>query len=158
MAAAASAAAMSSTSAGDASAGLFGSSTWGTTSDVGRRTSVDQTWGSPSSVTASSTWGGRVSAGVSNHGGDHYKQYGASPGTSVGVSFGTGTSPGAGPGTGFGSSAFSPSSAFGSGLGGAAQVASIKTRVAPVCFQRLKLKCDLPLSNVAFNFNVRHYT
>jgi hypothetical protein len=24
-------------------------------------------------------------------------------------------------------------------------------------FQRLPLKCDEPLSNVAFNFNVRHY-
>jgi hypothetical protein len=41
------------------------------------------------------------------------------------------------------------------------QVDSIKTRVesAPgVCIQRLKLKCDEPLSNVAFNFNLRHYT
>jgi hypothetical protein len=40
------------------------------------------------------------------------------------------------------------------------QVDSIKTRVesAPgVCNQRLKLKCDEPLSNVAFNFNVRRY-
>jgi hypothetical protein len=46
-------------------------------------------------------------------------------------------------------------------LGGAVQVDSIKTRVesAPgVCNQRLKLKCDEPLSNVAFNFNVRRYT
>jgi hypothetical protein len=41
------------------------------------------------------------------------------------------------------------------------QVASIKTQVesAPgVCNQRLKLKCDEPLSNFAFNFNVRRYT
>jgi hypothetical protein len=46
-------------------------------------------------------------------------------------------------------------------LGGAVQVDSIKTRVesAPgVCNQRLKLKYDEPLSNVAFNFNVRRYT
>jgi hypothetical protein len=44
--------------------------------------------------------------------------------------------------------------------GRAVQVDSIKTRVesAPgVCDQRLKLKCDEPLSNVAFNFNVRRY-
>jgi hypothetical protein len=49
----------------------------------------------------------------------------------------------------------------GSRRGGAVQVDSIKTRVesAPdVCNQRLKLKCDEPLSNVAFNFNVRRYT
>jgi hypothetical protein len=40
------------------------------------------------------------------------------------------------------------------------QVDSIKTRVdsAPgVCNQRLKLQCDEPLSNFAFNFNVRRY-
>ena len=46
-------------------------------------------------------------------------------------------------------------------LGGAVQVVSIRTRVesAPgVCNQRLKLKCDEPLSNVAFNFNLRRYT
>jgi hypothetical protein len=45
--------------------------------------------------------------------------------------------------------------------GGALQLATIKTRVesAPgVCNQRVKLKCDEPLSNLAFNFNVRHYT
>jgi hypothetical protein len=41
------------------------------------------------------------------------------------------------------------------------QVDSIKPRVesAPgVCNQRLKLKCDEPLSNVAINFNVRRYS
>jgi hypothetical protein len=46
-------------------------------------------------------------------------------------------------------------------LGRAVQVDSIKTRVesAPgVCNQRLKLKCDEPLSNFAFNFNVRRYS
>jgi hypothetical protein len=40
------------------------------------------------------------------------------------------------------------------------QLDSIKTRVesAPgVCNQRLKLKCDEPLSNGAFNFNLRRY-
>jgi hypothetical protein len=47
-------------------------------------------------------------------------------------------------------------------IGGALQLDSIKTRVesAPgVCNQstRLKLKCDKPLSNVAFNVNVRRY-
>ena len=45
--------------------------------------------------------------------------------------------------------------------GRAVQVDSIKRRVesAPgVCNQRLKLKCDEPLSNVAFNINVRRYT
>ena len=45
--------------------------------------------------------------------------------------------------------------------GGAAQVDSIKTRVesAPgVCNQRLKQKCDEPLSNAAFDFNLRRYT
>ena len=45
--------------------------------------------------------------------------------------------------------------------GGAVQVDSIKTRVesAPgVCNQRLKLKCDEPLSNFAFKFNLRLYT
>ncbi len=46
--------------------------------------------------------------------------------------------------------------------GGALQLHTIKTRVesAPgVCNQstRLKLKCDEPLSNVAFNCNLRHY-
>ena len=44
--------------------------------------------------------------------------------------------------------------------GRAVQVDSIKTRVesAPgVCNQRLKLKCDEPLSHVAFNFNLRRY-
>ena len=41
------------------------------------------------------------------------------------------------------------------------QVDSIKTRVvsAPgVCNQRLKLKSDEPLSNFAFNFNLRRYS
>jgi hypothetical protein len=41
------------------------------------------------------------------------------------------------------------------------QVDSIKTRVesAPgVCNQRLKQKCDEPLSNVAFNLNLRRYS
>ena len=41
------------------------------------------------------------------------------------------------------------------------QLDGIKTRVesaSGVCNQRLKLKCDEPFSNVAFNFNVRHYT
>jgi hypothetical protein len=41
------------------------------------------------------------------------------------------------------------------------QVDSIITRVesAPgICNQRLKLKCDEPLSNVAFNFNLRRYS
>jgi hypothetical protein len=45
--------------------------------------------------------------------------------------------------------------------GRAVQVDSIKTRVesAPgVCNQRLKLKCDEPLSNDTFNFNLRRYT
>jgi len=47
--------------------------------------------------------------------------------------------------------------------GGGVQVDSIKTREyfesAPVvCNQRWKLKCDEPLSNFAFNFNVRRYT
>ena len=28
----------------------------------------------------------------------------------------------------------------------------------PACFQRLKLKCDKLLSNVAFNCNLRHYS
>ena len=45
-------------------------------------------------------------------------------------------------------------------LGGAVQVDRIKSRVesAPgVCNQRLKLKCDEPLSIVAFNFNLRRY-
>ena len=40
------------------------------------------------------------------------------------------------------------------------QKKSIKTRVesAPgACNQRLRLKCDEPLSSFAFNFNVRHY-
>jgi len=41
------------------------------------------------------------------------------------------------------------------------QVDGIKTRVesAPgVCNQRLKLKCDEPLSKVGCNFNLRRYT
>jgi len=40
------------------------------------------------------------------------------------------------------------------------QVASIKTRVesAPGFSQRLKLKCDEPLSDFAFNFNLRRYS
>ena len=41
------------------------------------------------------------------------------------------------------------------------QLDSIKTCVesAPgVCNQRLKVKCDEPLSNFAFNFNLRRYT
>ena len=45
-------------------------------------------------------------------------------------------------------------------LGRAVQGASIKTRVesAPgVCNQRLEPECDEPLSNVAFNFNLRQY-
>ena len=38
------------------------------------------------------------------------------------------------------------------------QVASIKTRVESTPeFQRLKLKCDGPLSNFAFRFNLRRY-
>jgi hypothetical protein len=50
---------------------------------------------------------------------------------------------------------------FATRLGGAVQVDSIKTRLESppgVCNQRLRLKYDEPLSNVAFNFNVRHYT
>ena len=38
------------------------------------------------------------------------------------------------------------------------QVDSIKTRVESALFQRLRLECDEPLSNVAFNFNLRRYT
>jgi hypothetical protein len=41
------------------------------------------------------------------------------------------------------------------------QAYRIKTRLesAPgVCNQRLKLKCDEPLSNVDFKFNMRRYT
>ena len=44
---------------------------------------------------------------------------------------------------------------------GAVQVVSIKPRIesAPgVCNQRLKLKCDEPLSDFAFSFNLRHYS
>jgi hypothetical protein len=38
------------------------------------------------------------------------------------------------------------------------QVDSVKTRVESAWFQRLRLKCDKPLSNVAFNFNLRRYS
>jgi hypothetical protein len=49
------------------------------------------------------------------------------------------------------------------GQGGPVQVDSIKTRVESAPGFRLqstclKLKCDEPLSNVAFNFNLRRYT
>jgi hypothetical protein len=43
-------------------------------------------------------------------------------------------------------------------LGRTVQVDPIKTRVESVPGQRLKLKCDDVLSNVAFNFNLRCYT
>ena len=33
----------------------------------------------------------------------------------------------------------------------------LKARLVSAINQRLKLKCDEPLSNVAFNVNVRHY-
>jgi hypothetical protein len=37
------------------------------------------------------------------------------------------------------------------------QVAPIKPTLKAAGTKRLKLKCDQPLSNFAFNFNVRHY-
>jgi hypothetical protein len=34
---------------------------------------------------------------------------------------------------------------------------SVDPRVETACFQRLKLKCDEPLSSFAFKFDLRHY-
>jgi hypothetical protein len=41
---------------------------------------------------------------------------------------------------------------------GAVQVAPIKRALKAPGSKRLKLKCDEPLSNFAFNFNLRRYT
>ena len=38
------------------------------------------------------------------------------------------------------------------------QVDNIKPQIKSAWFQRLRLKCDEPLSNVAFEFNLRRYT
>jgi hypothetical protein len=38
------------------------------------------------------------------------------------------------------------------------QVAPIKPTLKPAGTKRLKLKCDEPLSNFAFNFNLRRYS
>jgi hypothetical protein len=44
-------------------------------------------------------------------------------------------------------------------LGGPVQVGSIKIRVESAAwFQRLKLKCDEPLSSFACKLNLRHYS
>jgi len=44
-------------------------------------------------------------------------------------------------------------------VGRAVQVASIKTRFDSAAWcQRLKLEYDEPLSNLAFNFNLRRYS
>jgi hypothetical protein len=42
--------------------------------------------------------------------------------------------------------------------GGAVQVYSIKPTLTAPGNERSKLKCDEPLSNFAFNFNLRRYT
>jgi hypothetical protein len=46
----------------------------------------------------------------------------------------------------------------GGGLGRAVQVAPIKPTLKAPGTKRLKLKCDEPLSNFVFNFNLRRYS
>ena len=46
----------------------------------------------------------------------------------------------------------------GSGQGRAVQVDPIKPTLKPPGTNRLKLKCDILLSNFAFKFNLRRYT
>ena len=41
--------------------------------------------------------------------------------------------------------------------GGAVQVDPMKPKLKPPGTKRLKLKCDVLLSNFAFKFNLRHY-
>jgi formate--tetrahydrofolate ligase len=47
---------------------------------------------------------------------------------------------------------------FGADIGRAVQVDPIKPALKPPGSMCLKLKCDILLSNVAFNFNLRRYT
>jgi len=50
------------------------------------------------------------------------------------------------------------SGAHGGGHGRAVQVFPIKPKLKPPGTKRLKLKCDVLLSNYAFKFNLRCYT